>query len=258
MEEIKHHNHQQIILLVESPLCDVDSYINQYFSSFDEDPKFKDKILSKKYLDLVFVDGESKIIDKETITSLIDSSYYSATEKWGYKFFVIKNIENSNKQSLNALLKFLEEPPRNTFGIITAKSLQKVLPTIVSRCRVHKMQTNPEQLKNLAKQYQLNNEQISILKNVYFDLKSAINDLTNGQFIENYNFVMSLINNNNNIQTIKKLSDIFFVASYKKIRQIIESLFVLTNKAQLLPLLDTLHVNPIKPLLFNSILRIIK
>ncbi|MCP4718170.1 MAG: DNA polymerase III subunit delta', partial [Desulfobacteraceae bacterium] len=40
-----------------------------------------------------------------------------------------------NVQAQNALLKVLEEPPENTFFILTATQLAPLLPTILSRCR---------------------------------------------------------------------------------------------------------------------------
>ena len=37
--------------------------------------------------------------------------------------------------AMNSLLKFLEEPVEEVYAILTTKNINKVLPTIQSRCR---------------------------------------------------------------------------------------------------------------------------
>jgi DNA polymerase III delta prime subunit len=61
---------------------------------------------------------------------------------------VIRNIENSTTEALNALLKNLEEPAENIFYILTCQNLGRVLPTIVSRCQVIKITNNKLQMTN--------------------------------------------------------------------------------------------------------------
>lgn len=45
-----------------------------------------------------------------------------------------KNVEEAGTEALNAFLKNLEEPQENLYFALTTSSIQKVLPTIVSRC----------------------------------------------------------------------------------------------------------------------------
>lgn len=64
----------------------------------------------------------------------------------GWKVCVIAGIEHCNEASVNALLKTLEEPAPRTLILLTATSLDRVVPTIVSRCqpvRLHRV-TVPE------------------------------------------------------------------------------------------------------------------
>lgn len=50
---------------------------------------------------------------------------------------VILNIpENITVEAQNALLKSLEEPPKNTIIILSTPSIKQLLPTIISRCKV--------------------------------------------------------------------------------------------------------------------------
>ncbi|HET7098818.1 MAG TPA: hypothetical protein VFI61_01130 [Patescibacteria group bacterium] len=46
------------------------------------------------------------------------------------------NIHETGVEALNAFLKNLEEPQENIYFALTAPSIRKVLPTIVSRCQV--------------------------------------------------------------------------------------------------------------------------
>ncbi len=55
---------------------------------------------------------------------------------------LIENIENAGTEALNAFLKNLEEPQDNLYFILTASSISKVLPTIVSRCQIIKITNN--------------------------------------------------------------------------------------------------------------------
>lgn len=50
------------------------------------------------------------------------------------KVFVIRNIDEAMEIAQNKLLKVLEEPPANVYFLLTCASLDKVLPTIRSRC----------------------------------------------------------------------------------------------------------------------------
>ncbi|MGH8711734.1 MAG: DNA polymerase III subunit delta' C-terminal domain-containing protein, partial [Burkholderiales bacterium] len=53
----------------------------------------------------------------------------------GYKVILIHPAEAMNTHAANALLKTLEEPPGNTLFILVSHKPQRLLPTIVSRCR---------------------------------------------------------------------------------------------------------------------------
>jgi DNA polymerase III subunit delta' len=52
------------------------------------------------------------------------------------KVAVIDDADDFNEESANAFLKTLEEPPPNSVLIIVSSSLDRQLPTIISRCQV--------------------------------------------------------------------------------------------------------------------------
>jgi len=51
------------------------------------------------------------------------------------KIIIIKEVERLNKDSANALLKILEEPPANTYFFLLTDNLDGLLETISSRCQ---------------------------------------------------------------------------------------------------------------------------
>ena len=53
---------------------------------------------------------------------------------------IIEDIDKATVETQNAFLKNLEEPTKNIIYILTASNINNVLPTIVSRCQVIKIQ----------------------------------------------------------------------------------------------------------------------
>lgn len=78
---------------------------------------------------LVTVDKLPKI---DEIRDIISWSYTSPMEG-KHKLVIIHNIDQLNIRAINLLLKTIEEPPEQTYFILTAKDKQSVLPTILSR-----------------------------------------------------------------------------------------------------------------------------
>ena len=94
------------------------------------------------------INSEKKFIDisqiRDLITKLNKSSFNSNP-----RFVLIDNIEFLNKNSINALLKTLEEPSLDIYFILI-HSNKKILSTLLSRCINYKIHlTNSENL-NIA------------------------------------------------------------------------------------------------------------
>ena len=53
----------------------------------------------------------------------------------GWRVVVVDGVETLNRNAANALLKVLEEPPRQAILLLTAAAPGRLLPTIRSRCR---------------------------------------------------------------------------------------------------------------------------
>ncbi|MEG1520144.1 MAG: DNA polymerase III subunit delta' C-terminal domain-containing protein [Clostridia bacterium] len=84
--------------------------------------------------DLVAFPKESggKILAADVL-EILEKAYLKPIES-DNKVFILGNVINMNDVSQNKLLKVLEEPPQNTYFLLTATKLNGVLPTIQSRC----------------------------------------------------------------------------------------------------------------------------
>lgn len=76
----------------------------------------------------------SKEIKIEQIRQLADFMNIS-THRQGLRVVVLYPAEALNMPASNALLKTLEEPPPSTVFLLASNSLDRLLPTILSRCR---------------------------------------------------------------------------------------------------------------------------
>jgi DNA polymerase-3 subunit delta' len=76
----------------------------------------------------------SKEIKIEQIRALADFMNIS-THRQGLRVVVLYPAEALNTPASNALLKTLEEPPPGTVFLLASNSLDRLLPTILSRCR---------------------------------------------------------------------------------------------------------------------------
>lgn len=68
-------------------------------------------------------------------------SYAPARDR--FKILIIDEAHMLSKAAFNALLKTLEEPPPNVIFVLATTEIQKVLPTILSRCQVFEFRRVP-------------------------------------------------------------------------------------------------------------------
>ena len=92
------------------------------------------RIENRSYADFVFLDGANSSVKKEDVQNVIDGFTKTPIEAKGVKIYIIHLIENMTEIAINSILKFLEEPKKNTYAILTTENVAKVLPTIISRC----------------------------------------------------------------------------------------------------------------------------
>lgn len=93
------------------------------------------KVLENKYGDIIRYDGKETSIKKGDIEYIQDTFKKSSLEGKA-KIYIIENIESATKEAMNTLLKMLEEPTSGIYAIFTTNNINRVLPTILSRCQV--------------------------------------------------------------------------------------------------------------------------
>ena len=88
-------------------------------------------------------DSEGEATEKKEKKSISNEDARSAIEglsigshRGGNRVILVYPLEMLRSDSANTLLKSLEEPPKNTIFILLADRLDRVLPTIRSRCRL--------------------------------------------------------------------------------------------------------------------------
>ncbi|OGO27253.1 MAG: hypothetical protein A2136_11510 [Chloroflexi bacterium RBG_16_54_11] len=89
-----------------------------------------------------------------------------------YRVALILRFEEAHASAANAMLKTLEEPPARVVVILTAKSGENLLPTIVSRCEVIRLRSLP--IAETAQGLQL-------LRGVPADLSETLAHISDGR-----------------------------------------------------------------------------
>lgn len=93
------------------------------------------RIDSGNHPDLHYVEPDGASIKKEQILYLQKEFTYSGLES-DRKVYIIKDAERMTTNASNRLLKFLEEPSRETVAILLTENSHAILDTIRSRCQV--------------------------------------------------------------------------------------------------------------------------
>tara|TARA_B100001057_G_scaffold132162_1_gene131436 strand:- start:931 stop:1863 length:933 start_codon:yes stop_codon:yes gene_type:complete len=153
----------------------------------EESHEFK-TIINKSNTNLIMIDvnEEKKTIDINQIRNLIISLNKSSFNKKP-RFVLIDNIELLSTNSINALLKVLEEPNENIYFILIHNN-RKVLSTLLSRCINFKINLSNNESLNISKQ--LLNDNVGTLVNNdilnYFSTPGEIYNLIQFSIQNNY------------------------------------------------------------------------
>ena len=130
---------------------------------------------------LIDLFNDKKNIDVAQIREMITYTYKSTFNNMA-RFILIDNIENLNKNSVNALLKVIEEPNDNIFFILINNNEKNILPTLRSRCLTFKINLTFNESINISNQILGKN----IFELINYDLINFYN--TPGEIIELINF----------------------------------------------------------------------
>lgn len=93
------------------------------------------KMAHGSHPDLISVQPQGSSIKIEQIREIQTLSAYKQLSSQ-YKVIIIDEAERMTEEAANAMLKILEEPPRDTMFILVANGLAGLLATIISRCQL--------------------------------------------------------------------------------------------------------------------------
>ncbi len=110
-------------------------------------------IAEGSHLDVIEIDGASNN-GVDQVRDLRETARYSPAQG-KFKVYIIDEVHMLSPQAFNALLKTLEEPPPHVKFVFATTEVQKVLPTILSRCQRFDLKPIPadlivERLKKIA------------------------------------------------------------------------------------------------------------
>ena len=157
---------------------------------------------------LVDIMNDKKIIEISQIRQMINYSTKSTFNN-NERIILIDNVENLNLNSLNALLKIVEEPNENTLFILIFDSNKNILNTLKSRCLKFNLYLSFSQSVEITNKILNSN----ILDLISEDLLHYYN--TPGDFINLINFANSLNLNLKEFDLKKFLIHLIDVEYYK-------------------------------------------
>ena len=102
-------------------------------ADFDPADPICQAIADGSCLDVIEIDGASNN-GVEQVRELRETVRY-APAQGRFKVYIIDEVHMLSAQAFNALLKTLEEPPAHVKFVFATTDVQKVLPTIISRCQ---------------------------------------------------------------------------------------------------------------------------
>jgi len=129
-------------------------------ADFDVNDPVVRAITDGSSLDVIEIDGASNN-SVDQIRDLRDDVRY-APSQGKYKVYIIDEVHMLSNQAFNALLKTLEEPPEHVKFVFATTDVQKVLPTILSRCQRFDLKPIPAELIIARLQKIADDEKIAI------------------------------------------------------------------------------------------------
>lgn len=152
------------------------------------------RINENEFSDIQLIEPDGLTIKVEQIRDLKSDLSYSSME-YGKKVYIINGIDKMSVSAANSLLKFLEEPQANIYFFLLTDTIERVLPTIVSR--VQTITCDKLSIVMLQKQY----EEQGVPKTTGYTLANLFQNVEDGmalyrneQFIIFYEGVLLWVN----------------------------------------------------------------
>ncbi len=94
------------------------------------------QIDNDEFDDMYVVNPSTISINTEEINKLMTYMETKSLRKNGNRVYIIYGFERLSRDVSNKILKFIEEPTENLYAILLTENIEKILPTIISRCQI--------------------------------------------------------------------------------------------------------------------------
>ena len=115
-----------------------------YMQGAEDDVILKRQLLEGADADTLLFLDDGETLPIKTVREIVERT--GQTHNRPYLVVVIEGIGRMKIESMNALLKTLEEPPEGVVFFLTANKEEDVIPTIRSRCRISNFHTVSDKL----------------------------------------------------------------------------------------------------------------
>ena len=184
-------------------IFDMDNYDNETFS-ISENSSFLKQFQNNIFSNIIYINGADynsvKIDDIRNLKKKILQTTISQRDR----FIIFDDIELFNQNSLNALLKLIEEPSEKNYFFLINNKEKRLLETIKSRALEIKIILNNNQRLEII------NKLVSLHK-VDLILDPKISQLSPGNFVR-FNYICkeyNILPTNNFVQNLSLLLDVY-------------------------------------------------
>lgn len=105
----------------------------------EKENEYKDicyQIENNEFDDVYVINPSTISINTEEINKLFLYMETKSIRKNGRRVYIISGFERLSRDTSNRILKFLEEPDDNIYALLITEHIDKILPTIISRCQI--------------------------------------------------------------------------------------------------------------------------
>ncbi|MEG1499447.1 MAG: DNA polymerase III subunit delta' C-terminal domain-containing protein [Clostridia bacterium] len=164
------------------------------------------KVLKKSHPDVFFIKGDKFLT--ENAMQISDNAFKSPMIA-ACKVFVIVGFENATVAAQNKLLKIIEEPPKDTYFLFCSINLEKVLPTIKSRCKsVAIAPFSADDLNAVIRDYS-GKEVCEIMRGKKGYIGEALKFFEGSEIVQSYDFALSVVKEMKSSKDVLRFSSAF-------------------------------------------------
>lgn len=150
------------------------------------------RISSGNHPDVHLVEPEGLSIKKEQIR-LLQEEFSKKSVESNRKIYSIVAADKMSIQAANSLLKFLEEPLSDTVAILMTEQIQRMLPTILSRCQILPFKPlSPENVKKKLIEHGVDGQTASVISRITHNLEEGLQISAEEWFAQAQKIVLKL------------------------------------------------------------------